>query len=539
MNRRILTFLCALIIFSALLFVNLGVSAEPDTLTATTTEPTSTTNTTDTSDTTEASGTTSTTGTVTPQPAEPIFTFSYSPLDIMMTVAYSDMPTGVVVTKYVLNNASVSVTDTGRSFAVSLEALNVLNSPGRYPITFFLSDGSQITPSQAVEIRNISGDSIELSLSVSVSNGLVSAVLKDQYGKPVPYYPVKLYLSDVDVGVAKSTSQSGNVTFPTRIADDITNIKCVAEGYSGRISYTGTEKSYVRPAATTHNTGSATTRNTDANSTAGSTQNQQSTAVPSATEQPKSRFIFSSLSPILRGSQTGLGFAYERDIPGLFKCSEEQFSGNSRLFFDTDSYITLTGESDINVMALAEVSKAEVTDTMILNAISGKSEYSTYHSNETARITLDISLAYTNSDMTDVFSLDFPITDVTIELPVPSYLSDPSKFKVAVALLDENGEFIEVMIPTSTTSEGVLNFVLPHLGTIVLLGFPPPTSYSEGASLPVLIFIALLVGVLLLATAVFLLYFFFFRRVKAYALPGADMPADGVFLSEKDLDSDD
>jgi len=521
MNRRIFAFLCSLIILSALLFVDLGVWAEPDTSTAGTTEPTSSTNATDPTDTTSPFETTHTTdtGTTAPQPInEPVFTFSYSPLDIMMTVTYSDMPAGVSVSKYVLNNASVSVTDTGRSFAVNLEALNVLNSPGRYPITFFLSDGSQITPSQAVEVRSVSGDSIELTLSVSVSNGLVSAVLKDQYGKPVPYYPVKLYLSDIYVGVVKNTSQSGNVTFPTRVADDITNIKCVADNHSGRVNYAGTEKSYVRSVATTHNTGVVTTHNTDVNSTDGSTQTPQSTATPVATSAPKSRFIFSALTPVIRGAQTGLGFAYERDIPGLFKCDEPQFSDNSRLYFDTDNYTALVGESTVKIMALAEVSKTEVIDEMILNAISGKSEYSTYHSNETARITLDISLAYANSDMTDVFPIDIPVTDATIEMPIPSYLSDSEKFKVAVALLDESGNFIEYMIPTSTTPEGVLSFVLPHLGTIVLLGFPPPTSYSEGASLPVLIVLFMIIGVLLLASAVFLLYFFFLRRVKSPVL---------------------
>ena len=161
------------------------------------------------------------------------------------------------------------------------------------------------------------------------------------------------------------------------------------------------------------------------------------------------------------------------------------------------------------MMLLARTSPFDITDQHISAYISNKSKFSLFRAEETKRVPLDLSMLIVDRSNDVNTTVNMPETEVTIEMPVPKSMKDPSRFIIAAALFDNDGI---VAVLNTTVKDGIIQFKTSKLSSVVILGFQNPNGGSKGNDIPFIPLIMILFGILMLGGAGALLYFFFIRR---------------------------
>ncbi|HJD23333.1 MAG TPA: hypothetical protein H9694_04220 [Firmicutes bacterium] len=397
-------------------------------------------------------------------------------------------------------------TYSGSPFRVSLSGL----TPGTYTMTYRLSNGETVSESQPVYV----GGSLNISMTVRLSNNRVTAQLRDSHNRPVAGCPVNL-LFDTARQETGTSDASGNVTFNTALpSDPSVQIMCTADNFTSNfIHYTGCTASlegYIVTTTTTTTTTQATTSTTTTTPSSSSESSEsESSSTASTTTVTTYEMIQGAGTTAVVGDQIAVNVSFDTQVAASFGCSTADFAARARLLLSESAYTSLVGQSGSVLMMQAETSSAEVTDAMISQAINGESAYSRFDAGKTLRVPVELSLHLINSAQGIDTVVPMPGEEVTVQIPVPSAMNDEDKYQLAVAFLDESGIS---RIVDATVEDGVLSFQTTSFSAIAVLGFETDGTAASRGGFPTISIILIIVGVLMLAGAGVLLYFFFLRK---------------------------
>ncbi len=496
MKKWIAALLSAVMLVSVL---TASVSAKP----GDDTEPTETTSSTETSPTTPS----------TSPVKEPSFSFvNNNGKSLTVKWNASDLPGVSVVV--VIDGTVRGDSDSTGSFSVPLDELR----PGLYDMTYQLSDGRTIPADRQVDVAG----QLTTKMTLTVTNGQVSAQIKDNYGRPIKDYPINLFYANVKQA-AESTDANGMVTFRIAAPSDQTVILCTADNRTvNSVSYVGCTASLGEPIITPTTTTTTANNTTTGTGSGGvpttSTAFSKTTATTVSTTTPTYAMIQGAGTTAVVGDQIAINTSFDTQVAKNFGLSSNDFAGSARLLLGKDLYNALIGQSNAVLMLEALTSSLTVTDQHISAAISGQSKFSTFSPQSTLRIPLDLSLHMVNSAENIDTPIAMPGGEITVELPVPKSMSNADKYMVVAAVIGENGitRFIDTAV-----ENGSLSFTVTSLSSVAILGFESPASrnFSTGG-IPWLVIVIIILGVLMLVGAGLLLYFFFLRK------PAADGPDD-------------
>ncbi len=465
-------------------------------------------------------------------PSDPATSFEFevissSQTENTLTVQWNqEEADGVMVMAALIDDTDMPVTISASNpdtFTVELDRLKT----GIYDqVRFTLLNG---TKQEYVEqdLRVIKGGDLNLKFDELRRNasGQVVATLKDEYGRPVSDYAVKMQIGNVTE--TQVTNASGQVTSDTPIenTDDAKKtVLCIAENSTERengitIRYLGTQKGFfdgftVPPATETQ-------APTDAPTTPPSTTTTTSTppVITTGTKDPAvttggtTSPTTGSTYPTILGAGTtanadgkiAVNLSFDTGILNLFGLSRTDFATKGRLLLTPEAYQGLVGTDSVLMLSIRS-SSVVISDTLVQAAISGNSEFSAYPTSQRAVAAFDLSMiGQTNGQYAELGTIPESIYEV--QLPLPNSMKDSEK----VALTIYDGSTL-VQPQTVEVKDGTVTFQTNTMGTFVLLGFLGDSGSSSPVS--ILVIVLLIVGILLLIGAGLLLYFFVIRRPK-------------------------
>ncbi len=468
------------------------------------------------------------------EPSDPVTPFEFrviqsSQTESTLTVQWNQEEAGgAMVTAARIDDADMPVTISASSpdtFTVALDALKT----GIYDqVRFTLLNG---TKQEYVEqdLRVIKGGDLNLKFDDLSRNasGKVVATLKDEHGRPVSNYTVKMQVGNITE--TQVTNANGQVTSDTPIenTDDAKKtVLCIAENTTERengitIRYLGTQKGFFDGFTVPPGTGTTTQTPTDAPTTPPSTTTTTSsppvittgTKDPAATTGITTSPTTGSTYPTILGAGTtasadgkiAVNLSFDTGILNLFGLSRTDFATKGRLLLTPEAYQGLVGTDGILMLSIRS-SSVVISDTLVQAAISGNSEFSAYPTSQRAVAAFDLSMiGQTNGQYSELGTIPESIYEV--QLPLPNSMKNSEK----VALTIYDGSTL-VQPQKVEVKDGTVTFQTNTMGTFVLLGFLGDAGSSSPVS--ILVIVLLIVGILLLVGAGLLLYFFVIRKPR-------------------------
>lgn len=458
-----------------------------------------------------------TTTTVTPpttEAKEPSFTFTVSgsagsqTLNVRWNAA--ELP-GVRVVRVAIGpddpgGNDFIVNDNTGKFSLSL-AGEV--KPGRYSLSFYLSDGRSVHADSQLKVDG----ELSTSMTLQVRDGQITVELRDEVGRGIGNYPITLSLNG-NAMPSESTDANGRLVFST-LAPDGALILCVAKNQTvNGISYLGCTQSYGGSSITTRptTTTSTTPRTTTTTRSTTTTTTSATTTTGTVTTSTQYSLVAGAGTTAVVGDKIAVNASYDTEIPKAFGISGTDFAARARALMDKSLYDSVIGTSNSTMMLAVRSSSLEITDHFISTAISGQSKYSTFDAEDTLRTPVELSMLFVDAQHGLTTPITVPSGEITVELPVPKSMSDASKYTVVAAVANANGI---VRLVDTTVTDGIMSFTIHsnELSSLALLGFQgAPGDDGSNGGVPTLVIILIVIGVLLLGGAGFLLYFFFLRK---------------------------
>ncbi len=410
------------------------------------------------------------------------------------------------------------------TFTINLDNLKV----GIYDtVQVIVDDGSkQETVDCTLTNKVVKGGDLTLKFDNLVRNasGKVVATLKDEYGRPVSGYDVKMEVSNISE--KHTTNAKGQVTSNTPIDNTDAakkTVMCIAENASNTINgitvrFLGTQKGFfdgftVPPVTTTtpptsgNTSDNSTTENTTTTSpviTTGSKNPTNSTASTNPAENVTYPTVLGAGTTAMVDNRVAVNLSLDTGILTAFGLTQNDFATKGRMLLTPEAYQSLVATNGALMLSVRS-SNALVSEAMIQGALSGNSDFSAYPSDRRKVVTFDLSFL-TQSDGKYV---DLTNANVTVEIQLPIPESMKNSDKMAITIVDGNA----LVKPKQVTiKDGMVTFQTNTMGTFVLMGFLGES--GKGAPVSILVIVLLIVGVLLLVGAGLLLYFFVIRKPK-------------------------
>lgn len=434
---------------------------------------------------------------------------------------------GAMVTAVRIDGTDITVTISPTdpdTFTVSLNSLKT----GVYDaVRFTLLKGTKQEYVEK-ELRVIKGGDLNLKFDPLTRNasGKVVATLKDEHGRPVSGYTVKMEVGNVSE--TQTTNAKGQVTSNTPIDDTDAAKKTVlviAENSTATengitIRYLGTQKGFfdgftvptdptTQPptvAPTTDGTTAPTTTVPSPVITTGTKDSSTSTTSGDSSTAVTYPTILGAGTTAAVDNKIAVNLSLDSGILNLFGLSQTDFATKGRLLMTPEAYQSLAGGSGA-VMLSVRSSSELISETLVQGAVSGNSEFSKYPSSSRSVAAFDLSMIAQVDGQYVALTTISGSSMYEVQLPVPNSMKNAEK--VAITIFDGSAlvkpEEVEV-------KNGVVTFETNTMGTFVLLGFAGSGGQSSPVS--VLVIVLLIVGVLLLVGAGLLLYFFVIRKPK-------------------------
>ena len=435
---------------------------------------------------------------------------------------------GAMVTAVRIDGTDITVTISPTSPDTFTVSLNTLKTGIYDTVRFTLLNG---TKQDYVErkLRVIKGGDLNLEFDPLTRNaaGKVVATLKDEHGRPVGGYTVKMEVGNVSE--TQTTNANGQAISDTPINDTDAakkTVLCIAENWTKTengvtIRYLGTQKGFFdgftvppEPTSTQPPTQPPTTGTTDSPTTAPPPVITTGTKDPTASAGSTDSTTGVTYPTILGAGTTAnvdnriaVNLSLDSGILNLFGLSQTDFATKGRMLMTPEAYQGLTGGSGAMMLSVRS-SNALISETLIQGAVSGNSEFSKYPSTGRSVAAFDLSMiALVNGQYVALNPGPESTYEVEVQLPLPKSMKKAEK--VAITIFDGN----TLVKPQEVdVKDGAVTFKTNTMGTFVLMGF----AGSGGQSSPVsiLVIVLLVVGVLLLVGAGLLLYFFVIRKPK-------------------------
>ncbi len=468
------------------------------------------------------------------------FKLSFNQNTKILTVTWVRPNNTVSVDSIVVGGTKKKIEDNTGSFGISLS--NFL--PGEYNIAFIMSnDGVLSEPVTVKDTVKIPG-SLDTLMTVKVDHGSIIATITDESKRPIAEYPITLYFGTEkqDVGVSDA---NGRVTFNVVAPGEDTLVKCVADDKTiGVVTYKGCEATLTNSPPLTQGTDvSETTQTMVENTTAKTTRK---TSKSTTTKEPTSKSTVATYAVIagagttaVSGEKIAVNVSYDSQVQKNFGYSQAEFDANARMLVNKELYSEIVGDTNGTLMLMASTSAIDITDQHISAAISGRSKYSTFNSEEALRLPVDLSLLYVDSSKNINTTMGMPASEVTVVLPIPKEMADTKKYTIVAALCDANG--ITKLLDTSVEAS-TLQFTTNTLSSVVILGFKSPLSLvANSGGIPTIVIVLITIGILMLGGAGTLLYFFFLRKPlpETGETDGEDFTADDAASSDEVLNERD
>lgn len=372
----------------------------------------------------------------------------------------------------------------------------------------------------------VRGGTTAVHITLSSSNGRITAKVTDSLGGPVPDHPLVLTVGSTTLSPQKTDAQ-GELTFSGLTVTAGTAITCTAAArttadgvtyQAASASLSGGEPTGSVPPIQTQ----GTTRPGIVTPPPATRKNTTATGGEKTTATTKTYALHHGAGTTsVEDSHIVVNVSFDEGVVKQFGLKNQDFEGKARFLLPKDTYAELvTGNGSL--MMTARYSPIQVTNQQISAAISNLSKYSLYHAESIERVTLDLALLFANADGTEAEVTVLPDADYIVQLPIPASMKDVTL--LAVSATNEEG----IATPVEIKAEnGYLRFNTKYLTTFTILGF---TEAKEAPinKIPTLVVVLFAVGIVLLAGACLLMYFFVFRKPDDGDLPpegGAD-PGD-------------
>lgn len=359
------------------------------------------------------------------------------------------------------------------------------------------------------------------------ASGKVVATLKDEYGRPVSGYPVKMEIGNIiEDGKQHITDAKGQVTSNTPIenTDEAKKtVLCIAENSSNTINgitirYLGTQKGFfdgftVPPVTTTSppTSGDTSSNPTTGDSTTTSpviTTGSKDPISSSTNTQPDANVTYPTIlgagTTAMVDNRVAVNLSMDSGVLTAFGLTQNDFATKGRMLLSPEAYQSLV-TSNGTLMLNLRSSNTVISEALVQGALSGNSDFSAYPSDRRKVVAFDLSLL-TQSDGSYVDLTDSKVT-VEIQLPIPASMKNSDKMAITIY---DGGSLVKPM--QVDIKDGTVTFQTNNMGTFVLMGFLGES--GKGAPVSVLVIVLLVVGVLLLVGAGLLLYFFVIRKPK-------------------------
>lgn len=387
-----------------------------------------------------------------------------------------------------------------------------------FSFEFQLADGSQYSLAASQPLYK--DGTLKTSMTVEIENGYITAVLADEYGRPVVGANIYVRINDNTFSKAVKTNAQGKVVF-TQVAlpSDLRQVLCVfdeatvdgvryvacVKGLGDEVPVPPTSDPTTQPPTTTTD---ATTTTTDGTTT--TTEATTTTGTDPVESTTGDDIILGPGTTGVEGNLIALNASFSQNILSTFGLTKEDFDSRARLLVTSAIYQTFIGAGPNMLMLSIDTSSVRVDGTQLADATKDVKKYKNYDASRAGILSLDLSLLFvdtTTQTQAELPGLAVGEEKYIVQLPVPTSMRNVPAFAVAKIGTDGLGELLDV-----TVQDGYLRFTVDALGTYALVGFVETETQTQAGS--ALLIVLIIVGVLMLIGAGLLIYFFVIRQPK-------------------------
>lgn len=435
----------------------------------------------------------------------------------VLTISWNqeDAPAGTKLTGIKLDGKVYSSKD-GDSGVTTISGLAKVKV-GRTPFSyeFQLADGSAYSLAAGEPL--FKAGNLKTAMTVAVENGYITAVLLDEYNRPVVGAGIYVKINDNTFSKAVKTNAQGKVVF-TQVAlpSNLDSILCIFdEATIDGIVYTkcvkGIRELPVPPTSEPTTPPSTSTTTEPSTSTTESTTGTTESTTTSGTdplETTTGNMILGPGTTGVEGNLIALNASFNEGILSTFGLTKEDFDSRARLLVTSTIYQTFIGAGPNMLMLSLSNSSVRVDSTQLANAIKDEKKYKDYDASRAGILSLDLSLLFidtTTQTQAELPGLAVGEEKYIVQLPVPNAMRNVPLFTVVKVGPSGLGELLDV-----TVQDGYMRFTVDTLGTYAVVGFVEDEPQAQSSS--ILLIVLIVVGVLMLIGAGLLIYFFVIRR---------------------------